>query len=185
MENITNYLQLGFTHVIPMGFDHILFILCLFFYSSKLKTVLLQCTIFTIAHSLALGLSASGIVIYNSKIIEPLIALTILYTAIENIFFTEKSKIRYLLIFIFGLIHGLGFATALKEIGIPKAQFYTSLLSFNIGVELGQITIILTAYFLISKWFSDKIWYKERIVYPISSAVGCVALYWVIERVLI
>jgi hypothetical protein len=168
-----------------MGFDHILFILCLFFYSSKLKTVLLQCTIFTITHSLALGLSASGIVIYNSKMIEPLIALTILYTAIENIFFAEKSKIRYLLIFAFGLIHGLGFATALKEIGIPKAQFFSSLLSFNIGVELGQITIILGAYILISKWFSGKIWYKERIVYPISSAVGCVALYWVIERVLI
>ena len=86
-----------------MGYDHILFILCLFFYTSKPKTVLLQCTIFTLAHSLALGLSASGIVIYNSKIIEPLIALTILYTAIENIFFAEKSKIRYLLIFIFGL----------------------------------------------------------------------------------
>ncbi|MBC7523305.1 MAG: HupE/UreJ family protein [Flavobacterium sp.] len=184
MENVTNYLQLGYTHVIPMGFDHILFILCLFFYSSKLKTVLLQCTIFTLVHSLSLGLAAFGIVIYNSKIIETLIALTILYTAIENIFFTQNSKIRYLLIFIFGLIHGLGFAKALKEIGIPKTQFFTSLISFNIGVELGQISIILAAYFLISKWFSNKIWYKERIVYPISSAVGCVALYWVIERVL-
>jgi hypothetical protein len=168
-----------------MGFDHILFILCLFFYSSKLKTVLLQCTIFTIAHSFALGLSTAGIVIYNSKIIEPLIALTILYTAIENIFSTEKSKIRYLLIFIFGLIHGLGFATALKEIGIPKAQFFTSLLSFNVGVELGQITIIISAYFLISKWFSEKIWYQERIVYPISSIIGSIALFWTIERFLL
>ena len=184
-ENIIHYLQLGFTHVIPLGYDHILFILCLFFYTSKLKTVLLQCTIFTIAHSLALGLSASGIVIYNSNIIEPLIALTILFTAIENILFAQKSAFRYLLIFIFGLIHGLGFATALKEIGIPKEQFFISLLSFNIGVELGQISIILGAYYLISKWFSNKIWYKQRIVYPISTIIACVALYWTIERILL
>ena len=122
--------------------------------------------------------------LYNSKIIEPLIALTILYTAIENIFFTEKSKIRYLLIIIFGLIHGLGFAYALKEIGIPKVQFFTCLFSFNFGVELGQIVVILLAYFLISKWFAYESWYKDRVVYPISSIIACVALYWVIERIL-
>ena len=185
MENIIRYLKLGFTHVIPFGYDHILFILCLFFYTSQPKKVLLQCTVFTIAHSLALGLSASGMVIYNANLIEPLIALTILYTAIENILFVKKSAIRYLLIFIFGLIHGLGFATALKEIGIPKEQFFTSLLSFNLGVELGQITIVLAAYFLVAKWFSKKNWYKERIVFPISSSIGCIALYWAIERFLV
>jgi len=183
LGNFIKYLELGFTHVIPMGFDHILFILCLFFYNSKIKTVLLQCTIFTFAHSLALGLSASGIVIYNSNIIEPLIALTILYTAFENIFFANKTTFHSLIIFIFGLIHGLGFASALKEVGIPKEQFFSSLISFNIGVEIGQITIILIAYFLISKWFSQKIWYKERIVYPFSTMVGCIAIYWFVERI--
>lgn len=181
--NILVYLQLGFTHVIPFGFDHILFILCLFLFNSKPKTVLLQCTVFTIAHSIALGLSAAGAVMYNPNCIEILIALTILYTAIENIFFTKKSAIRFLLIFIFGLIHGFGFATALKEIGIDKEQFFSSLISFNIGVEVGQITIILLAYLLISKWFSEKVWYEQRIVYPISSAIGCIALYWTIERI--
>lgn len=184
MENSIKYLQLGFTHVIPLGFDHILFILSLFFLNSKIKLVIQQCTIFTIAHSLALGLSASDFVISNSNVIEPLIALTILYAAIENIFQTQKNPFRFLVIFIFGLIHGLGFASALKAIGIPKNQFFASLLSFNIGVEMGQITIILLAYFLISKWFSDKPWYKERIVYPISSIIGCIALYWTIERLL-
>ncbi len=184
-NNIIKYLQLGFTHVIPLGFDHILFILSLFFLNSKIKLVVKQCTIFTIAHSLALGLSATGFVISNSNVIEPLIALTILYTAIENIFQTQKNPFRFLIIFIFGLIHGLGFASALKEIGIPKDQFFASLLSFNIGVEMGQITIILLAYFLISKWFSNKTWYKERIVYPISSIIGCIALYWTIERILL
>jgi len=78
----------------------------------------------------------------------------------------------------------MGFATALKEIGIPKAQFFTCLFSFNLGVELGQIVVILLAYFLLSKWFGHKWWYKERVVYPLSSLIAAVALYWVIERLL-
>jgi uncharacterized membrane protein YczE len=88
------------------------------------------------------------------------------------------------IISIFGVIHGLGFATALSEIGIPKNQFLSSLLSFNFGVELGQIAIILLAYFLISKWFSHKTWYKERVVYPISIIIACISIYWTIERLL-
>jgi hypothetical protein len=184
LENLVKYLQLGFTHVIPFGFDHILFILCLFFYNPKLKVVLLYCTVFTFAHSLALALSVFGYFIYNSNIIEPLIALTIFYSAIENVFFTNSSLIRIVIISIFGVIHGLGFATALSEIGIPKNQFLSSLLSFNFGVELGQIAIILLAYFLISKWFSHKTWYKERVVYPISTIIACISIYWVIERLL-
>jgi hypothetical protein len=112
-----------------------------------------------------------------------LIAISILFTAIENIVHDKINPWRIALIFGFGLIHGLGFANALKEIGLPKNQFLSSLLSFNIGVELGQITIILAAYFLISKWFSNNIWYKERIVYPICTIIACVALYWTIERI--
>ena len=184
-ENIIHYIQLGFTHVIPLGFDHILFILCLFFLSSKIKSVVIQCSVFTIAHSLSLGLAASGLIIPNASIIEPLIALSILFTAIENIISNQVNPFRLIIIFAFGLIHGMGFATALKEIGIPKEQFIASLLSFNFGVEIGQIVIIIAAYFLISKWFSDKIWYKKRIVYPISSIIGCIALYWTIERLLL
>ncbi len=183
-ETLNHYLQLGFAHVIPLGFDHILFILTLFFFSSKIKSVLVQCSVFTAAHSLSLGLAASGFIIPNATIVEPLIALSILFTAIENIVHDKINPWRLVLIFGFGLIHGLGFANALKEIGLPKNQFLTSLLSFNIGVELGQITIIFAAYFLIGKWFSNKIWYKEKIVYPISSIIACVALYWTIERIL-
>ena len=172
-------------HVIPLGFDHILFILSIFFLNSKLKSVVIQCSVFTVAHSLSLGLATAGFIIPNSTYIEPLIAISILFTAIENIISLKVNPWRLLLIFGFGLIHGLGFATALSEIGIPKNQFFSSLLSFNLGVELGQITIILLAYLLISKWFSDKVWYKERIVLPISSIIGCIALYWTIERILL
>jgi hypothetical protein len=184
IDSIATYFQLGFTHVIPLGFDHILFILTLFFLSSNIKTVLIQCSIFTLAHSLSLALAASGLIIPNATIVEPLIALSILFTAIENIVHDKINPWRLVLIFGLGLIHGLGFANALKEIGLPKNQFLSSLLSFNIGVEMGQITIIFAAYFLIGKWFSNKIWYKERVVYPISTIIACVALYWVIERIL-
>jgi hypothetical protein len=132
-----------------------------------------------------LGLAACGILFPNSNYIEPLIAISILFTSIENIIHKEKNPYRLLILFGFGLIHGMGFANALKEIGIPKDQFFTTLISFNIGVELGQIVILLTAYFLISKWFAHKTWYKEKVVYPISSLISCIALYWIIERILI
>jgi hypothetical protein len=146
--------------------------------------MLIQCSIFTLAHSLSLAIAASGLIIPNAIIVEPLIAIYILITAIENIVQNKINPWRLVLIFGFGLIHGLGFAKALNDIGLPKNQFFSSLLSFNIGVEIGQISIIAVAYFLISKWFSQKIWYKERIVYPISTIIACIALYWVIERIL-
>ncbi len=184
METLILYLKLGYTHVIPLGFDHILFILTLFFLNSKLKTVVLQCSVFTLAHSLTLGLVAFGLFMPNVKIIEVLIALSILFTAVENIVTNTINPFRLLIVFAFGLVHGMGFANALLETGLPKEQFISSLLSFNFGVELGQLVVIVSAYFLVSKWFSNKVWYKERIIYPISVIIGCVAFYWTIERVL-
>ena len=182
-EIVKQYLLLGFTHVIPLGFDHILFILSIFFLNSNVKSVIVQCSVFTIAHSFSLALTAAGYIIPPSQIIEPLIALSILFTSIENIVHDKINTYRLVIIFLFGLIHGMGFASALKEIGLPPTHFWASLISFNIGVEFGQITIILLAYFLISKWFSKKFWYKQRIVYPLSSIIGCIALYWTIERI--
>ncbi|WP_264520186.1 HupE/UreJ family protein [Flavobacterium sp. N1994] len=184
-EMIMHYLTLGFTHVIPLGLDHILFILCLFFLNSRIKSVIIQCSVFTLAHSLSLGLAASGLILPNANYIEPLIAISILFTAIENIIHDKVNPYRLILIFLFGLLHGMGFANVLKEIGIPNNHFFAALFSFNLGVELGQVMVILTAYFLISKWFSNKSYYKERIVYPISSIIACIALYWTIERVLL
>lgn len=181
---IFQYLKLGYTHVIPSGFDHILFILTLFFLNSKVKTVIIQCSIFTLAHSLTLGLVAFGVLFPNVTIVEILIALSILFTAIENIVSHKVNAFRLLIVFAFGLVHGMGFANALQEIGLPKQQFVSAIVSFNIGVELGQISIILLAYFLVGKWFSTKIWYKERIVYPLCACIACVALYWTIERIL-
>ena len=115
-------------------------------------------------------------------IIEPVIALSIMFVAIENIITDKLKPARIIIVFIFGLIHGMGFASALTELGLPKNQFFTSLITFNIGVELGQITIILLAWFLIGKWFADKPWYRKRIVIPISLIIAIIGLYWTIER---
>lgn len=120
----------------------------------------------------------------RSNIVEPLIALSILVTSVENIIHDKTNAWRLFVIFGFGLIHGMGFATALNEIGLPERDFWPAIISFNIGVEIGQVAIIILAYFFITKKFSNKPWYRQRVVYPISSLIACVALYWTIERIL-
>lgn len=176
------YLKLGFTHIIPLGIDHILFVLSLFFLNPKLKVVIWQATAFTVAHSITLGLAMYGLISPPTYIIEPVIALSIMFVAIENIISDELKPSRILIVFGFGLIHGMGFASVLTDLGLQKNQFLTSLLTFNLGVELGQIAVILLSWFLIGKWFHKKSWYRKRIVIPISVVIAVIALYWTIER---
>jgi hypothetical protein len=180
---ISMYLKLGFEHIIPLGLDHILFVVCLFFLSPKLKTVVLQATAFTVAHTITLGLAMYGVISAPTYIVEPIIALSIMFLAIENIISDQLKPTRIFVVFIFGLIHGLGFASALSELGLPEDKFLLSLLTFNVGVELGQITIILLLWFLIGKWFSAKPWYKKRIVIPVSIIIAGISFYWMIERI--
>ncbi len=177
------YLMLGFQHILPFGIDHILFVLCLFLLEPKLKSVALQATTFTVAHTVTLILSMRGTISTSANIIEPIIAISIVFVALENIFIGELKPSRYIIVFLFGLIHGMGFANALNEIGLPRNAFYTSLISFNIGVELGQIAVILVAYLLIGIWFSKEAWYRKRVVYPMSIAIALIAGYWTIERI--
>lgn len=184
IDTIYVYFNLGFTHVLPLGLDHILFLLSIYFLNSSLKSVLIQCSIFTFAHSISLGLSASGYISPYSSIVEPLIALSILFTSIGNILRSHNNPYRMGIIFIFGIIHGIGFASSLKKTGIPSSEFFSALFSFNIGVEVGQISILFLAHLLIGKWFSNKPWYQERIVYPFSCIISCLALYWTFERIL-
>jgi len=176
------YLKLGFTHIIPLGFDHILFVLSIFLLNPKLKSVLWQATAFTIAHTITLGLVMYQIITPPAYIIEPVIALSIMFVAIENIITDKLKPTRIVIVFFFGLIHGMGFASALTELGLPENQFFSSLITFNVGVELGQITVILAAWFLIGKWFSKKVWYRQRVVVPISVIIALIGLYWTIER---
>jgi hypothetical protein len=176
------YLELGFTHIIPLGFDHILFIISLFLLSPKLKTIIWQATAFTVAHSITLGMAMYDIVKAPPHIIEPIIALSIMFVALENVITDKLKTTRILIVFAFGLIHGLGFAGVLKDLGLPKREFFNALISFNLGVEIGQITIILAAWFLFGKWFNKKPWYRTRIVNPLSIIIAAIALYWTIQR---
>ena len=141
------YMVLGYKHILPLGFDHILFVLSLFLLSPKLKPVLWQATAFTIAHSVTLGLAMYKLIKVPSAIVEPLIALSIMYVALENIFSPKLKPSRIGVVFIFGLVHGLGFAGALGDLGLPQNAYLLSLVMFNVGVELGQLTVILLAWF--------------------------------------
>ncbi|MGB3074706.1 MAG: HupE/UreJ family protein [Chitinophagales bacterium] len=176
------YLKLGFRHIIPYGTDHMLFILSIFLLSSNLKNVIWQATAFTIAHSITLGLAMYGVITPPSEIIEPVIALSIVLVALENIITSELHPWRILIIFLFGLVHGMGFASVLIGLGLPQKEFLTGLITFNVGVELGQITIILLAYFLFGKWFGQRSWYRKRIVIPLSLCIAIIAMYWTVER---
>jgi hypothetical protein len=163
-EIFWTYLQLGFTHILPLGFDHILFIISLYILEPRLKPVLLQATAFTVAHSITLGLAMYGFIRPPSSIIEPIIALSILFVAIENIITDQLNPWRVAVVFGFGLVHGMGFASALTELGLPPRDYFGSLVSFNVGVELGQVAVIMLAWALVGRWAANKSWYKQRVV---------------------
>ena len=177
------YIQLGFKHIIPLGIDHILFVLSLFLLNPKLKPVLIQATAFTVAHTVTLGLSMYQVINPPSAIVEPIIAISIMYVAVENIISPNLKPSRIGIVFLFGLIHGMGFASVLSDLGLPQKSFLTSLLMFNVGVELGQITVIVLAYFLLAKLFGEKPYYRKYIVIPLSSLIFIIATYWTIERI--
>lgn len=176
------YLALGFTHIVPYGFDHVLFVLSLFLLSGRLRTVLWQVSAFTVAHSITLGLSIYGLIAVPPSIVEPLIAVSIAYVAIENLFLRELRPWRVALVFAFGLLHGMGFAGALKELGLPPSEFLTALVTFNIGVEAGQMAVIAAAFLLVGWHCSHRDWYRRRVVVPASVLIACTAAYWTVAR---
>jgi hydrogenase/urease accessory protein HupE len=176
------YLKLGFTHIVPHGLDHMLFVLGIYLLSGRARSVLSQVTAFTVAHSITLGLSMYGIVAVSPRLVEPLIALSIAYVAIENVFLSELRSWRVALIFIFGLLHGMGFAGALRELGLPRGEFATALLTFNAGVEAGQLAVIGAAFLLVGWHCANRAWYRSRIVVPASVLIACTSVYWTIER---
>jgi hypothetical protein len=176
------YFELGFTHILPLGLDHILFVLSIFLLNPKLKSVIWQATAFTVAHSITLGLAMYDVIVPPTHIIEPVIALSIMFVAIENIITDQLKPSRVAVVFLFGLIHGMGFASVLTDLGLPRNQFFSSLIMFNVGVEAGQVAVILITWFLVGKWFSQKPWYRKRIVIPVSALIALIGLYWTIER---
>lgn len=180
-----DYIGIGFEHILPLGLDHILFVVGLFLLSTQLRPLLLQITAFTLAHTVTLALGMLGIVTIPGSIVEPIIAASIVYVAIENILRPQMTPWRPYVVFVFGLLHGLGFAGVLTEFGIPDGQFVPALIGFNIGVELGQLTVIAICFAVVGFWFGAKDWYRSRIVIPGSIAVALIGAYWFIERTLL
>jgi len=176
------YLELGFTHIVPNGFDHMLFVLGIFLLSRRLRQVLSQVSAFTIAHSITLALSVYGVVSVSPKVVEPLIAVSIAYVAVENIFIPELKPWRLALVFTFGLLHGMGFAGALKELGLPRSEFMLALATFNVGVEAGQLAVISAAFLLVGWYCGSRHWYRQLVVMPASAVIACTAVYWTIQR---
>ena len=181
LTRLGRYVHMGFRHILPDGLDHILFVLGLFLFSTRLRPLLVQVTAFTVAHSITLGLSLYGVVRLPPAVVEPLIALSIVFVAVENIRTTELRASRTLVVFGFGLMHGLGFATALIDLGLPRRDFLTALVGFNCGVELGQLTVVAIAAGTIG-WLRRWRYYRPAVVWPLSAGIAAVATCWTIQR---
>lgn len=173
----------GFEHIVPKGLDHILFVLGLFFFSLRIGPLLAQVTAFTLAHTVTLALASLQIVSIPARIVEPLIAASIVYVAVENIIGAKAGLMRVAVVFGFGLLHGLGFASVLSDVGLPEGRFAISLIGFNIGVELGQLSVIAVAFLLLALPFGKQPWYRSGIAVPASCLIAAVGAWWTFERV--
>lgn len=195
-----SYIPVGFDHILPQGLDHILFVLGLFLLSTQLGPLLWQVSAFTLAHTVTLALGALGLVSIPGSIVEPLIAASIVYVAVENIFSTGLSRWRPFVIFGFGLLHGLGFASVLGDFGLPPGQFIPALIGFNVGVEVGQLTVIALAAALL--WLAigaarmarlnglEEEVREHAVMFRAVSITGSLIIaiigaYWVVERTLL
>ncbi len=183
MSGFLRYVSVGFVHIVPLGLDHILFVLGLFFFALHLRPLLVQVTAFTLAHTTTLALASLGIISVPAAIVEPLIAASIVYVAVENIIGTKLGWSRAAVVFGFGLLHGLGFAGVLEEIGVVQGRFVIDLIAFNVGVELGQLTVLAAAFLTVGLWFGKRPWYQSRIAVPASALIALVGAYWFVQRV--
>ena len=176
------WIALGFQHIIPKGLDHIVFVLGLFFLSTGVKTLILQVSCFTLAHSLTLGLATFGLVSAPGAIVEPLIAASIICIALDNLYSESLARWRLMMVTLFGLLHGLGFASVLSGLDLPRENFLSSLLLFNIGVEIGQLTVLMMAFVAVG-WMRSWSQYTERVARPATISIAGIGAYWLINRI--
>ena len=183
LNTVTRFIHLGFIHIIPKGLDHILFVIGLVLLHPLFKPVLLQVTLFTVAHSITLALAMFGTIALPSLLVEAAIALSIVFIAVDNLWSKPVNGFRLLCVFLFGLLHGLGFASVLGEQRSSSDHALLSIASFNIGVELGQLAVVLLFFLTIGYWFRKRSWYGKGIRIPISIGLGCVGAWWFFERI--
>jgi HupE / UreJ protein len=174
---------MGFKHIVPEGLDHMLFVICLFLLSPKLKPLLIQITAFTCAHSVTLGLAMVGWVLLPSRLVETIIALSIVVMAVENIISREVKPWRWMLVFGFGLIHGLGFAGSFSQLQLSEGDTLRSLLLLNLGIEVGQLSVV-AACVALTWWMWRFTWYTRFVVLPMSGGIAGLAGWWTIQRAL-
>ena len=175
------YGWLGVEHIVPKGLDHVLFVLGLFLVGGAFRELLVLVSCFTLAHTVTLGASTLGVITLPGAIVEPLIAASIVYVGLEALLGGHHPRTRAALVFAFGLLHGLGFASVLREIGLPEGRFLFALLSFNVGVELGQLLVLAGAFALLGM-LRGRRWYGACIVQPGAMLVAGVGGYWLLQR---
>lgn len=187
----TLYVTIGIRHILPAGLDHILFVLALALAAPNLRALVWQVSAFTAAHTATLGLAAAGVVAPPAGVVEPLIAATIAFVGVENLWMRALPVRRVVVVFLFGLVHGLGFAGFFGELGLPAGQFWSALLGFNVGVEIGQLGVVAMAFALgtlarrrIDAVRSPSGWHR-RVVVPASLAIAVTGAIWTVERILV
>jgi len=182
-SSFAGFLAMGVTHIWT-GYDHLLFLFGLLAVTSRLRTVFKIITCFTVAHSITLAMAALNLVAIPSRVVEPLIAASIVFVGLENFLRNGEPKGRWLLTFAFGLIHGFGFASALRETGVGEHSGGVALplVSFNLGIELGQIAIAALVLPLIWK-LRNQPRLVRRWIPLTSTVVGALGTYWFIQRV--
>ncbi len=182
------YVSIGIGHILPAGLDHILFVLALFLSSTRLRDLVIQISTFTIAHTVTLGLAAAGYLSPSPAIVEPVIAASIAFVACENLVFDGMPRWRPVVVFVFGLVHGLGFAGFFGELGLPTGQFLAGLVGFNIGVEIGQLCVVVLAF--VVAWSVRQALrragriddYRRFVTRPASLLIALTGAWWALER---
>ena len=187
-STMQRYLLTGAEHIF-LGYDHVAFLVAVVLWARRLIPVIKIVTAFTIAHSITLSLAVLDVLVIPSSIVEPAIAASIVFVAVENFFSRDVDK-RWRMAFLFGLIHGFGFAGALREIGLPPNAAVPALAAFNIGVEIGQVAIVAVALPILR--LADRLSAEDRsepvraagLVYAVSAVIGLLGGYWLLARVL-
>ena len=182
---ITKYIHSGIIHIVPAGLDHILFVIGLLAYGLSGRGLIFQISLFTVAHTITLASASLGLISVPGSIVEPLIALSIAWIGIENII-KKSGRVavsRSAVVFAFGLLHGLGFASVLADFGLPQSTFIVALVSFNLGVEIGQLIIVIPIFFLLRTLKLREPQFRRGFQIPVSAVISAIGIFWFFERV--
>lgn len=179
---LLRYTAIGFRHIVPEGPDHVLFVLGLFFLSRDALSLLWQVTAFTVAHSLTFGLMLCGFVELPAHAVDFAVALSIAFIAVENLISHKLTRWRPWMVFGFGLIHGLAFAHTFRGHTVPVDEFVPALFAFNMGIEFGQLVVVLLAFAAFGA-FWQRPWYRKAVTIPASSLIAVASLFWMMTRI--